>query len=227
MSAGQVIQRLQDLEIVVVKQLDRSLSKVQSGIALCWTTVTTIGQVVDTRVLGKVNKWNSSGQAWLKWSLVKAYDVAVDQQLSGAEISTDVVSNVQLGGVQVYVVVIMLCTGRALDCAASALCSWSMEAWRMFCHAYSLWNDARLVALMLEVLAILLDTKDAGVNLDAGCIKMTSIYLNTLDVDAFTKGSKGASKGSGEKQDSESVCWYCEKQQRASECRKMKRDRDM
>ena len=96
MSAGQVIQGLQDLETVVVKQLDCALSRVQNGIVLCWTTVTTTtGQMVDTRVLGKVDKWNSSGKAWPKWSFVmKAHDVAVDQQLS------DVVSNVQLGGVQ-------------------------------------------------------------------------------------------------------------------------------
>ena len=61
-------QRLQDLETVVVKQLDRVLSKVQNGIALCWTTVTTtIDQVVDTRVLRKVDKWNSSGKAWSKF----------------------------------------------------------------------------------------------------------------------------------------------------------------
>ena len=167
--SAQMIQRLQDLETVVVKQLDRALSKVQNGIALCWTTVTTtIGQVVDTRVLGKVDKWNSSGKAWPKWSFVmKVYDVAVDQQPSGAEISADVVSNVQLGGVQLHVVLIMLCTGKALDCAVSAMYSWGMEAWRMFCHAYSLWNDARLVVLMLEVLAILLDTKDVGVQ--SGC----------------------------------------------------------
>ena len=42
---------------------------------------------------------------------------------------------------------------------------------------------------------------------------MISIDLNALDVDAFTKGSKGASKDSGEKQDTEFVCWYCEKEQ--------------
>ena len=83
----------------------------------------------------------------------------------------------------------------------------------MFCHAYSLWNDARLGVPMLQVLAILLDTKDAGVSLDAGCIEMTSTDLNALDVDAFTKGSKGASKDFGEEQDSEFVCWHCEKQQ--------------
>ena len=50
-------------------------------------------------------------------------------------------------------------------------------------------------------------------NLDAGCIEMTCIDLNALDVDAFTKGSKGGPKDSGDKQDSEFVCWYCEKQQ--------------
>ena len=83
---------------------------------------------VDTRVLGKVDKWNSSWKAWPIWSFViKAYDVAVDQQVSGAEISTDVVSNVQLGSVQLCVVVFTLCTGRALDCAVSAMYSWSME----------------------------------------------------------------------------------------------------
>ena len=32
---------------------------------------------------------------------------------------------------------------------------------------------------------------------------------DAMDVDVFTKGSKGASKGSGKKQDSEIVCWNC------------------
>ena len=32
---------------------------------------------------------------------------------------------------------------------------------------------------------------------------------DAMDVDAFTKGSKGASKGSGKQQDSEVVFWYC------------------
>ena len=55
--SAQVLQRLQILETVVVKQLDRTLSKVQKGIALCWTTVTTtIGQVVDTLILGEADK---------------------------------------------------------------------------------------------------------------------------------------------------------------------------
>ena len=50
---------------------------------------------------------------------------------------------------------------------------------------------------------------------------------DAMDVDAFTKGSKGASKGSGKKQDSEVVCWYCEKKgHRASDCRKNQRDND-
>ena len=102
------------MSLQILKQLDSALAKVQKGIALCWTTVTTtIGQVVDTRVFGEADKGTGSGNAWSKWSFVmKAYDVAVDQQLSGAEISTDVVSNVQLGNVQLCVVLIMLRTGR-------------------------------------------------------------------------------------------------------------------
>ena len=58
--------------------------------------------------------------------------------------------NVQLGSVQLYFVLIMLCTGRAMDCIASAQCT----------------AGVRRVVLMLEVLAILLDTKDTGGNLD-------------------------------------------------------------
>ena len=95
---------------------------------------------VDTRVLVRMDKWYGSEKAWPIWSFVtRAYAGATDRDLSldttNAEISTDVVSNVQLGSVQLYVVLIMLCTGRALDCAVSAVYSWGMEAWRMFCHA--------------------------------------------------------------------------------------------
>ena len=50
---------------------------------------------------------------------------------------------------------------------------------------------------------------------------------DAMDVDAFTNGSKGASKGSGKKQESEVVCWYGEKKgHRASECRKKQKDKD-
>ena len=171
---------------------------------------------VDTRVLVRTDKWYDSEKAWPILSFVtRAYAGAVDRDLSldtmNAEISTDL-SIVQLGGVQLSVVLIMLCTRRALDCAVSVLYSWGMKAWRMFCHAYSLWNDARLGVLMLEVLAILLDTKDVGVNLDAGCMKMTSIDLNASDVDVTSsRSSKGASESSGRNRDSEFVCWYYEK----------------
>ena len=134
----------------------------------------------------------------------------------------------QLGGVQLYVVLIMLRTRRALDCAVSAVYSWDMRAWRMFCHAYSLWDAARLVVLMLDVLAILLDTKDAEVNLDAGCIEMTSVDLNALDVDVILKrSSKGASESSGRNRDSEFVYCYYEERQRAFECHRKRRNHDM
>ena len=173
---------------------------------------------VDTRVLVRRDEWYSSEKAWPTWSFVtRAFAAAIDRELSldtmNAEIGTDVVSHVQLGSVHLYVVLIVLCTRRALDCAVSAMYSWGMEAWRMFCHAYSLWDNARLGVLMLEVSAILLETKDVVVNLDAGCIKMTNVDLNALDMDAFTKGSKGACKSSGRNRDSKFVCWYHEKRQ--------------
>ena len=97
---------------------------------------TTIGQVVDTRVLGKVDKVEQR-KAWPKWRFVmKVYDVAVKQQLSGAEISTDVVSNVQLGGVQLFVVLIMLRTGRGWNRIANALRGWSKEALRLLFQTF-------------------------------------------------------------------------------------------
>ena len=139
----------------------------------------------------RTDKWYVSEEARPTWSFVtRAYAGAIDRDLlldtTNAEISTDV-SNVQLEGLQLNVVLIMLCTRKALDCAVSAMDSWGMKAWRMFCHAYSLWNDARLVVLMLEVLTILLDTKEGGVNLDAGCIGMTSVDLNALDADVIQR----------------------------------------
>ena len=75
---------------------------------------------VDTRVLVRTDKWYVSGTAWPIWGFVtRAYAGAIHRDLSldtmNAEISADVVSNVQLGSGQLFVVVIMLCRGRALD----------------------------------------------------------------------------------------------------------------
>ena len=137
-----------------MEQMDCELLKVQNGIALCWTRqMTSIRQVVDTRVLGKLGKWNGSRKAWLNWSVVmKGYDGVINQQLSGdvtsAEIITDVVSKVQLGGVQLYFVLIMVGTGRDVDRIASALRGWSTKAWRLLFQA------------SMVVLAVSLDTND-------------------------------------------------------------------
>ena len=137
-----------------MEQMDCELLKVQNGIALCWTRqMTSIRQVVDTRVLGKLGKWNGSRKAWLNWSVVmKGYDGVINQQLSGdvtsAEIITDVVSKVQLGGVQLYFVLIMVGTGRDVDRIASALRGWSTKAWRLLFQA------------SMVVLAVFLDTSD-------------------------------------------------------------------
>ena len=150
-------------------------------------------------MFGKVDKWNSTGKAWPKWSfMMKAYDVAVDQQLPGAEINTDEVSNVQLGGVQFYVVLMMLRTERNSNRMANALRGWSSEAWRLLPQTYSPKSDARLVVLMMVVLAVLLDTNDVAA--EAG---------DAMDVDVILKrSSKGASESSGRNRDSEFVCWY-------------------
>ena len=83
---------------------------------------------VDTLVLVRTDKWYVSEKAWPIWSFVtRAYAGAIDRDLSldttNAEISTDV-SNVQLRRVQLNVVLIMLCTRRALDCAVRAMYSW-------------------------------------------------------------------------------------------------------
>ena len=259
---------------------------------------TAAGQVVDTRVLGRPDRWDGSEKAWPNWSFVmKAYAGAIDQDLSAdmttAECSTDAMSNDAMTGerkarsVQLHFVLIMLCTGRALDRIANAPHGWGMEARRTLFLACSPKNNARFVVMMLEVLAFLLDTNDVVNSLetmerkikeferfanieipeflkigivirqaDEGPMRthliMNSHRLTTfqdiktevtnvkqaqsavkatsgdaMDVDLFTKGSKGASKGSGKKQDSEAVCWYCKKKgRRASACRKKQRDND-
>ena len=126
-----VFQRMQDLETVALKHLDRALLEVQSEIVLCWTRWTTsIGQVVDIRVLGRLHKWHGSEEGWPNWSLMKARDGAVDHQLSeNMRIRSDVVSNGQFGGVQLCFVLIVLCTGRVWDRIADALRGQSTEAW--------------------------------------------------------------------------------------------------
>ena len=85
---AQVLQRLQDLVSIVLMQLDRALLEVQKGIVLCWTKLmTSIGQVVDTRALGKVHKWYGSEEASPNWSLTKAYDGSVDQYGCGEQLA--------------------------------------------------------------------------------------------------------------------------------------------
>ena len=62
--------------------------------------------------------------------------------------------------VQPHFILIMLCTGRALDRIAKVTHGWRMEAWCIHLQAPSPENNARLVVMMLEVLSFSLDTKD-------------------------------------------------------------------
>ena len=106
--------------------------------------------------------------------------IRCDQQLSGAEFSTDVVSNVQLGGVRLYVVLIMFCTGRDWGYIKLE----NRNTLRFFFYTYSPKSDARLVVLMMVVLGFLLDTNDVVV--EAG---------DATDVDVTSsRSSKGASE---------------------------------
>ena len=159
--ASQVLQRLQVLEQPATEQLnarrgaERALVEAQTSLTQLDQALqqggrpgTAAGQV-DTRVLGRPAKWDGSEKAWPNWSFVmKAYAGAIDQALSAdmttAECSTDAMSNDTMTGerkarsVQLYFVLIMLCTGRALDRIANAPHGWGMEAWRMLFQAYSL-----------------------------------------------------------------------------------------
>ena len=76
---------------------------------------------VDSWVFVRTDKWCGNEKAWPMWSFVtRAYAGDIDRDLSldttRAEISTDV-SYVQLAGVQLNIVLIILCMRRALDCA--------------------------------------------------------------------------------------------------------------
>ena len=87
---------------------------------------------VDTRVLARTDKWYGIEKAWPIWSFVtRGYARANDRDfllyITNQKISTDVVSNVQLGSVELYVILNMLCTGRALDCVVCAKYSWRKE----------------------------------------------------------------------------------------------------
>ena len=95
---------------------------------------------------------------------MKAYNRAVKQlsgDVSSAEDNTDVAVNVHLGGVQLYVVLTTLCTGRDWNRIENALRGWSTKASRFLFQACSPKDDARLM-LTVE-LAVLLDTNDVMV----------------------------------------------------------------
>ena len=181
--ASQVLQRLQILEQAATEQwnarrnAEHALVEAQTKIAQVdqalqhgrtwhsnytwWILVFSGGQTNGTE----------ERETWTKWSFVMGvYARAIDQELStdmtNVEVSTDVLSNEAMTGqskaksVQVYFVLIMLCTRRLLDRIAISPHGWGMEAWRLIFQEYSQKNNARLVVMMLEMLAFPLDTND-------------------------------------------------------------------
>ena len=154
---------------------------------------------------------------------MEAYDWAVNQQLSqnvtSAEVSTNVVSNVQFRDVQLCFVLIMLCTGRDQDRIADSSRAWSAKAWRLLFQAYSTTNDARLVVLMMVVLVVSSDSNDVVAEVG-----------DAMDVTAIVKRSPNdASKCSGRSKDSEFVCWYFKRESDSEHrmCRKKQWEHDM
>ena len=139
-----VLQRLQLLEQAATEQLnarrgaEQELVEAQKRIAQLDQALqqggrlaTSVSQAVDTRVLGRPDTWDGNEKAWPNWSfMTKAYAGAIDQELStdmtGAEIRTGALGNEgrtprkKSRSVQLYFVLIMLCTGRALDRIANA-----------------------------------------------------------------------------------------------------------
>ena len=129
------------------------------------------GQVKDTRVIGKPDKCDGSEKAWPNLSSVaKAYAGAIDQQLSDdmtkAEISTTVLNNDSISQ-----------EAQAPECAAvfhpDHAVYWTNIGSHRQCGTrlrngsvasarprIFLKNNARLVVMMLEVLAFPLDTND-------------------------------------------------------------------
>ena len=178
--ANHVLQWLQQLEqtateqVVARRQADQALAEAQGRIAQLTQTVQQGGRatgVVDTRVLGKPDNWDGIEKALPKWSFVaKAYAGDIDQKLADdmtiAELSTTSLDNevvtpeAQARSVQLYFILIMLCTGRALDRIANAPHGGGMEPWRLLFQVNSPKNTARLVVMMLEVLSFPLDTND-------------------------------------------------------------------
>ena len=136
-----------------------------------------VGQLVDIRALGRPDKWDSE-MAWRNWSFVmKAYGGIIDQALSAdmtiAERSIDVTSNDTMSGERKRQ---GLCS-----CCSSWSCCAQEEFWieLQMHHTVGAWRrgecsfkrslqrkNARLVVMVFEVLAFLLDTKDLVNRLD-------------------------------------------------------------
>ena len=207
--AAHVIYRSEQLEqaatelVVVRRPAEQASAEAQCRIAQLTQTfqqgMRATGQVVDTRVLGKSDKWDCSEMAWSNWSFVaKAYAGAIDQKLSDdmamANVSTTVLNNDSMSpeaearSVQLYFILIMLCTRRALDRIANAPHCWGMEAWRLLFQAYSPKNNARLVVMMLEVLSFPLDTNDVANSLETKERKMKDFERHVrIDFEEFLK----------------------------------------
>ena len=123
-----------------------------------------------------------------------AFDQELSTDMTNAESSADVFSNEVMAGqrtarsVHLHFVLIMLCTGRALDRIASAPLDQGMQAWRLIFQACSPKNNASLVVMMVEVLAFPFDINDAVKSLETMERNITEFerYAN-IEIPEFLK----------------------------------------
>ena len=128
------------------------------------------------------------------WALAGAIYQQLSDDTTKAEISTTVRTTTSMSqeaqarSVQLYFILIMLCTGRALDRIANAPHGWGMEAWRFLFQACSPKNNARLVVMMLGVLSFPLDTNDVVNSLETTERKIKEFERHaSIDIPAFLK----------------------------------------
>lgn len=119
---------------------------------------------VDTRVLGKPEKFDGEETKWKEWRFAtRAYLAAavegVEPGLTIDENSTQSVLNANMSqdearmSCQLHFALVLLCTGRALDKAQGAGASEGFQAWR---HLHTYWepkSKPRLIGMLLGTFA--------------------------------------------------------------------------
>ena len=127
------------------------------------TSTTTPRQpgVVDTRVIGRPDKFDGDPMKYAGWLFkLRSYLGAVDQRYQLEPTTTEAPSTPRLNatlsseasclGTQTYYILVMTTTGSALDKCHSAGVNERFEAWRQFVMEW----EPKLVGLLMNVLSL-------------------------------------------------------------------------